>query len=514
MKTSFLLVFLCCPLLYFSQPNTEVFLFDLNQEQNTFRLSNFQNISNNDGYDNQPSFLDDNTILFSSTRNNQTDILKYTINSGLKEWLSDTEGSEYSPLKIPDKNSVSAVRLETDGVQKFYEYDMKTGDYELLIDNITIGYYIWFDKNTVVSSALENDFLSLYLSTIDKNKHSKIEENIGRSLHPVPNSKLISYISKTNTDWEIKSLNPKTGEMKFIAKTLPQIEDMCWLPDRSLLMAKDGILYRYNPKTNGEWQEVFSLKSQGITNITRLAISPDGKKLAIVGELQTAWPEKKETQLIEVIKTQETLKIDGIADESIWSRATWHPINELWLGQPYTAEDFQGQYKLCWSEDALYVLVEITDDVLYDQYEDPLKLWWDDDCVEIFIDEDNSGGEHQYNHNAFAYHIALDGNVVDMSTEKTGKLYNSHVVSKNVTSGNTTIWELKISIYDDTYKDDGENVPVKLTANKKLGFAIAYCDNDSSLERENFIGSIPVEGEDKNRGWIDANIFGTIQLKN
>lgn len=222
--------------------------------------------------------------------------------------------------------------------------------------------------------------------------------------------------------------------------------------------------------------------------------------------------QKKDVQLIQVNRAFVAPNIDGIANESIWSETSWHPIDQRWLGEPYSVEDFSGQFKLTWEENALYVLAEITDDVLLDQHQDPLKLWWDDDCVEIFIDEDNSGGEHQYNHNAFAYHIALDGNVVDMSPEKVGKLYNNHVQSNHVTSGNTTIWELKFSLYDDSYNENGLNTPVKISAGKKIGFAIAYCHNDGSLERENFIGSIPVEGEDKNRGWIDANIFGTIVL--
>lgn len=223
---------------------------------------------------------------------------------------------------------------------------------------------------------------------------------------------------------------------------------------------------------------------------------------------------KKDVQLRYVKKTEQAPIIDGMATDSIWSQTKSYPIDQLWMGDPYSSDDFEGSYKLCWSEEALYVLVEIKDDSLFDQYSDPLKLWWDDDCVEVFIDEDNSGGEHQYNHNAFAYHVALDGNVVDMSPEKEGKLYNDHVFSKNITTGNTTIWELKIFLYDDTYKENGKNTPVKLSAEKKIGFAIAYCDNDGSKERENFIGSIAVEGDDKNRGWIDANIFGTIKLKN
>lgn len=219
-------------------------------------------------------------------------------------------------------------------------------------------------------------------------------------------------------------------------------------------------------------------------------------------------------QLIEVNHSKSPIIIDGKANETIWKTAQWLPLDQLWLGNPYQENDFKGRYKLAWNKEALYLLAEITDDKLLDKTKDPLKVWWDDDCLEIFIDEDNSGGEHQYNHNAFAYHIALDGNVVDMSTKKEGKLYNSHIESKIATKGKTSIWETKILIFNDGYKDEGDNTPIQLMANKNIGFALAYCDNDNSDVRENFIGSVFVEGEDKNRGWIDANIFGTLILKN
>ncbi|WP_246286295.1 DUF6265 family protein [Winogradskyella ludwigii] len=221
---------------------------------------------------------------------------------------------------------------------------------------------------------------------------------------------------------------------------------------------------------------------------------------------------KQINQFIHVKRAKTKPIVDGKADDDIWSRTIWLPLNELWLGEAYTIDDYSGRYKLSWAEDGLYLLAEIKDDILIDNNPDPLVAWWDDDCLEVFIDEDNSGGEHQFNHNAFAYHIALDGNVVDMSTEKTGKLYNSHIESKHITKGNTTLWEVKISLFNDTYKDDAENTPLKLEIGKVMGFALAYCDNDTSKTRENFIGSVFVEGEDKNRGWIDANIFGTLKL--
>lgn len=231
-------------------------------------------------------------------------------------------------------------------------------------------------------------------------------------------------------------------------------------------------------------------------------------------EDQTVIPNiKTDHQLRQVKKAVISPEIDGIGNDQAWQKATWQALDQKWLGEDYTKADFSGRYKLTWTPEALYILAEITDDIIYDKEVDPLKLWWDDDCLEIFIDADNSGGDHQFTHNAFAYHVAIDGNVVDVAPGKIPTLYNSHVQSERVKiDNNTTIWECKMTVYNDTYKDGGVNEPKILALHQKLGFALAYCDNDTSEERENFIGSVAVAGEDKNRGWIDAGIFGTLDL--
>ena len=221
---------------------------------------------------------------------------------------------------------------------------------------------------------------------------------------------------------------------------------------------------------------------------------------------------KTNHQLRKIKKATVVPKIDGIANDVAWSSAKWYDLNERWLGKEYSTEDFEGRYKLTWTSQAIYILAEIKDDILYDKESDPLNLWWDDDCLEIFIDADNSGGGHQFTHNAFAYHVALDGNVVDVAPGSVPTLYNNHVISQRKTIDNTPIWECKMTVYGDSYKDDQLNDPVLLSAKQQLGFALAYCDNDTSSERENFIGSVAIPGKDKNRGWIDAGVFGTIEL--
>ncbi len=204
--------------------------------------------------------------------------------------------------------------------------------------------------------------------------------------------------------------------------------------------------------------------------------------------------------------------IDGIIDAE-WEKVAWNPIDQYWVGKKPSKNDFQGQYKVMWNEEGLFVLAKITDDILVDNNRNPLKRYWDDDCLEIFVDEDGSRGNHQFNHNAFAYHIALDQKIVDIGTDSKPHLYPNNVNSTMVELGNNEyLWEVRLNMYKDTYRDGMTNAPIKLTANQDFGFAIAYCDNDTSEERENFIGSSVVEGEDKNRGWIDAGVFGRYTL--
>lgn len=241
---------------------------------------------------------------------------------------------------------------------------------------------------------------------------------------------------------------------------------------------------------------------------------------------------KKRENIYRVAKAKIAPKIDGLSDEAVWQKAEWKAIDKLILGPPVSSEDFSGRYKLLWSEAHLYLLVEMLDDELSDKYADPLERYWDDDALEIFIDEDASGGVHQFNYNAFAYHIALDNQAIDIGPflseedKKAGKAnvraYPQHIRSqwrRSLEEPHKIIWEVAISVFNDRFKDTyakGEKVvrPEKLHHGKKMGFMLAYCDSDTSDSRENFIGDVDVEAVngDKNRGYIDASVFGTIIL--
>lgn len=212
------------------------------------------------------------------------------------------------------------------------------------------------------------------------------------------------------------------------------------------------------------------------------------------------------------------LVIDGIADDEVWKDAKWYNLNHRWLGNSYTKEDFSGKFKLAWDAKKLYLFVSITDDLIIDKNKKWDDGWWNDDCVEIFIDEDNGDDLHQFNHKAFAYHVALNAkDVVDLGTDSLPHLYNNHITAaKNMANDKSINWEFAIDIYSDSFKDNSKNKPVVLSSGKEMGFALAYCDSDTSKTRENFIGSIPMKGktdQERDQGWKDAGVFNTLILK-
>ncbi|GLU44344.1 nuclear transport factor 2 family protein [Allomuricauda sp. NBRC 101325] len=268
----------------FAQSNTEVYLFDLDIQNGQPLLSNPKNISNNDGYDNQPSFWDDDTVLFAATRQDQTDILQFNIEKGsTTQWLTNTPtGSEYSPLKIPGKNAFSAIRLDLDGLQRLYEYDAKGNS--IPISDLKIGYHVWLDKNTLVATVLVENRMDLVIINLTEGTHSTVARNVGRSLHKIPGSKQISFIDKSKKDWVINALEVESKTISKLANTYQKEEDICWLGPNLLVTGHGNSLLTFDLSNEGNWETAISFEQSEINNITRLAINPSKSRLAFVAE--------------------------------------------------------------------------------------------------------------------------------------------------------------------------------------------------------------------------------------
>ncbi len=219
-------------------------------------------------------------------------------------------------------------------------------------------------------------------------------------------------------------------------------------------------------------------------------------------------------------KTAQAPTIDGNID-SAWSAAPWQALDVLWLGAQSnypTPQDFSGRFKILWDESQLYLLMDVTDDVIHDHYADPLDNYWNDDTVELFIDPDHSGGGHTGPNfdNAWAYHVSTFYDVVDSGADDTQKLFNDHITAQMKSNGTSHIWEMSIRIYNQGYNenDPSANVPATLYEGMVMGFSASYIDNDNQAggQRESMMGSVDTKGHKENKGYQDASVLGTLTL--
>src|SRR5690554_3428552 len=96
--TVFSTLFLLTQTVLWAQDNAQVFVFDITIHDTKTELSNAIEIPHNEGYNNQPFFISNQELLFSSNNNGQADILKYNLDTNDKQWMNTaTEGGEYSP---------------------------------------------------------------------------------------------------------------------------------------------------------------------------------------------------------------------------------------------------------------------------------------------------------------------------------------------------------------------------------------------------------------------------------
>jgi hypothetical protein len=272
---------------FIAQSDSEIFLLDIKFKQDKIEISNVKKISNNKGYNNQPIFVSNDKILFTSERNLQNDIVQYDSSENSLKYLTNTLTSEYSPIRYK-KNKVTAVSLDKKGEQYLRIYNVKDNTFKIPFTDKIVGYYNYSKKikNQIVSSVLENNELVLYTSNLKTKTHTYIDNNTGRSIHNIPKNKFgeekISYISKKDSIWNINYADLSSYKTKTITTTLNNNEDICWFKDGSILTSNKNNLYIFNSKLSKDWKLLCSLEEYGITNISRIAINPNNDKLALV----------------------------------------------------------------------------------------------------------------------------------------------------------------------------------------------------------------------------------------
>lgn len=268
-------------------PHTDIFLFDLELFDDVAIISNGKNVTNRKGYDNQPYFTSKSeSFVFSRGDDYQTDVYEYFVNSGEIKRVTRSDATEFSPtpnaandslLFVSDRNNNiwQANRNAPNDAQWFMQ---PSGNME------PVGYFAFNEKT--------NDLLywsrygsSVKLANQERRSFHFVAGNTPPATpHVIPKTDNFSFVHRQfNEQVWIKMLNPETRSITPLIMINGRNFNYTWAPDQSLFMIQEGVLFRAKPFESESWVKVAALKDFAIETANRLAISPNGKHIAIVG---------------------------------------------------------------------------------------------------------------------------------------------------------------------------------------------------------------------------------------
>ncbi|MDH5806094.1 MAG: hypothetical protein OEZ54_13010 [Gemmatimonadota bacterium] len=268
-----------------SQGNSDIFVGSITFDGGVIRIVDLVNATDRPGYDNQPSFMDNGSqILFTRGMDDgQTDIFRYTLADGRTERVTRTPESEYSPTLLPGGNSFAVIRVEADSTQRLWSFPLSGRDPELILPHLEpVGYQAWANDSVVAVFVLGQP-PTLRIANTRSGEVALIAESVGRSIHRIPGQRDISFVHKLGEDeWWITKFDAASGQLIRVAATLPGREDYAWTPFGTIFMADGAVLYQWAP-SGGGWSEIADLSTHGMGEISRIAVSPAGNHIALVG---------------------------------------------------------------------------------------------------------------------------------------------------------------------------------------------------------------------------------------
>ena len=243
------------------------------------------------GYDNQPMFSPDGArILFSANHDGkQTDVYAFDRASGRVSQLTQTPENENSPTFLPagigDTGGFSVVQSEMDRTQRLWRFNAQGRNPQLILTDIKpVGYHAWVDADRLALFVLGQPN-SLQLASVKTGKGEVAANGIGRSLHRIPGTRLVSFVHREPSgEFWIKQIDIDSKKIDPLTKVVEgnNERDMAWSADgKTILMSGGTKVYAWTQGGTG-WTEVFDSAPHNLGAVSRLAVSPKGDAIAIV----------------------------------------------------------------------------------------------------------------------------------------------------------------------------------------------------------------------------------------
>ena len=264
-------------------PGTDIYLVPLSRSGAGLRVGTAVNTTARPGYDNQPYFASDGkSFFYTSQRDGQTDIFRYDRGSKVSTQVTSTPESEYSPTVMPDGRHISVIRVERDSTQRLWAFTLDGTAVKPVLDSIKpVGYHTWLNWDTVFVFVLGSP-PTLRRAELGRGTAQVMASNIGRALAVVPGRRAVSYVQQDSASGWVRALDPVTGAGESLVALPAGAAFFAWLGSDELLTASGNRLLLWK-RGAADWVEVARFSEPGLQQISRLAVSPGGDALALVG---------------------------------------------------------------------------------------------------------------------------------------------------------------------------------------------------------------------------------------
>ena len=204
--------------------------------------------------------------------------------------VTNTPESEYSPTVMPDGRHLSVIRVEPDKTQRLWKFTIAGGEPSVLLADVKpVGYHAWLDDHTLALFVLGQP-ATLQVADTRTGQAVVAATDIGRSLQRIPGGG-VSFVQRagegaqrtmTLAQLTMRAGKPVTSSLIGLAPEATE-EFVAWMPDGTLLMAAGGSLHAWR-RGDKEWRPLTDLGMVGVRNVSRLAVSPGGDWIALVGQ--------------------------------------------------------------------------------------------------------------------------------------------------------------------------------------------------------------------------------------
>lgn len=267
-----------------AQGGTDIWVVSLRGSGTTLSAGRPVNLTKRPGYDNQPAFTPDGSaLLYTAIHDNgPSDIWRLPLDGGAPTRVTQTAPeSEYSATPMPDGRGFSVIRVEADSTQRLWAFAWDGAPGRVILPGLKpVGYHVWVGASAIGAFVL-GEPNALVLANPLTERVDTLARGIGRAFARVPGREAFSFVHFHGDTAVIGEVDVRTAKVRRIVTPPPGGEYHVWTPDGALIASAGSRLYLM---VDGRWDVLADFAADGVRGISRLALSPDGARLAFVAE--------------------------------------------------------------------------------------------------------------------------------------------------------------------------------------------------------------------------------------